>query len=73
MRRKLNPKYTVIYAVLGLTLLGVELRGVFGDGSGDTISEHYWWLQDKVPLVWVPMVGLLAWMAYHFKFQDPKD
>lgn len=73
MRRQLNGKYTVIYATLAAAVLGFELTGVFGDGSGDTISEHYWWLAENTNgLAHIPMVGLFAWLVYHFIFQSTK-
>lgn len=69
MRRKLNRHYTYIYAILGATVVGVELAGVFGDAKGDTISEHYWWLAEAAPTPWlvhVPMLAFFAWLIPHF-------
>ena len=73
MRRKLNRKFTIIYAVLAALVVGTELHGVFGSTEGDTISEHYWWLAESTnQLVHIPMVGLFGWLVYHFIFQATK-
>lgn len=73
MRRKLSRKHTVIYALLAALVVGTELHGVFGSTSGDTISEHYWWLAESTNgLAHIPMVGGLIWLAYHFIFQATK-
>ena len=57
--------FTIIYGVLGALIIGVELYGVVKKRRGDTISEHYWWVQKRAPWVRIFLLGFLIWLAVH--------
>lgn len=60
--------FSRIYLALGLAVLVVELYGAFKPTKMDTISEHWWWIQDRLPLRAgeILMTLFLAWLWVHF-------
>lgn len=68
----LNTSYALFLA-LGLPLLAVELFGVWrrpgGHAGGeDTISEAWWSIRNRYPLLTVAMAGFLLWLMFHFLY-----
>lgn len=65
----LNSRFTALYVGLGTMLAAIEIVGVVRDGSGDTISELYWWSADRVPIGGWPLhlvlLAGLGWLAAH--------
>lgn len=69
----LDPAFTAGYLLLGTALVALELVGVHRKGKGDTITEHWRWVDTALSthglLRWlwrVLTVGLLGWIALHF-------
>lgn len=59
--------FSRIYLALGLAILAVELYGVFKPTKMDTISEHWWWIQDALGWPAKVLITLfLAWLWIHF-------
>lgn len=68
---ELNPIFSVIYLIGFVVLVVVEIIGIRLKGKGDTITEHWrWieaWLSDR--WAWIFRVftgGLLIWTLLHF-------
>lgn len=67
----LHSSFVAGFLALGLPLIALELYGVARRpngraGGGDTISEMWWTLRNRYPVVTVPMVLFLLWLLYHF-------
>jgi hypothetical protein len=67
---KLNRKFSIVYLVLTVAIVVTEVIGVQRKGGGDTITEHWRWLDGHLwPWAkWalrVGTVGLLGWTALH--------
>lgn len=66
--------FVVGFLILGAALLTLELVGIDRKQGGDTITEMWHWLDDRLgkKLPWLQWflrvftVGLLAWTALHF-------
>jgi len=57
--------YTIGWASWALAGLALEIMALLDKrGSGDTLSEHIWWLLQWPP-VWFVALGLLLWVAVH--------
>ncbi len=66
--------YNGTLLVLLIVTTVVELIGVArnpkGPGGGDdTISEMWWTVRNRFPLLTLAMVAFLAWLAFHFVAQ----
>jgi hypothetical protein len=66
----LDPVFTVIYGVGFLVLLAAELVGLARKAPGDTITEHWRYIDGHLHgvLQWgwrVLTAGLLGWAALH--------
>jgi hypothetical protein len=66
---EINLVFTMVYLVLGIPLILLELYGIRRKDNGDTISENWYWLRNRVPVLVVPMVFFLGWLLYHFTFE----
>lgn len=68
---RLDRRFSLGYLLLAAGLVALEVFGVRRRGPGDTITEHWRWLDAKAwpPAKWalrVFTVGMLAWTALHF-------
>jgi hypothetical protein len=62
----LQAVYTAAYLLIGVVFATVELLGVWSRKRGDTLSEHWWWLQHRAPvLARLALVLFLAWLVPH--------
>lgn len=57
--------FTILFAVLGAAIIAVELWGVRRKGRFDTLSEHWWFIQDRLPFVRPLMVVFFLWLVLH--------
>lgn len=44
----------------------LESLAIADPQTGDTLSEHVWWLISYNEIVWVAGAGLMLWMTDHF-------
>ncbi len=62
---KLNHRYTWGWLIWGLLFALIEGLALFDPASGDTLSEHVWWLAEN-PVGWLAVAGFMAWLTTHF-------
>lgn len=67
----LDLTFTVILALLAGAVIGVELWAVARRRRGDTISEHAWWLFDRLPWLRVVYVVFVVWLTLHLLWHWP--
>ena len=61
--------WTAGWAVWVLLFIVLETWAVAA-GNSETLSHHIWWLRNNGPsIIFFLIVGLLAWLAYHFIFE----
>lgn len=58
--------FSLAYLALGAAILAIELAGAFGGARNDTISEHYWYVQERFPLgARIVLTIFLGWLWLH--------
>lgn len=71
---QLNPAFSITFLAGTAILLTAEIIGVYRRGKGDTITEHWRWvnltLNKRAPILgWAWRIftgGMLTWTALHF-------
>lgn len=69
----MNGWFTAVWLAWGAIFGVAEYRAVKRGRRGDTLSEHVWWLRDRIPFRlgrWL-IGGFLAWLAFHFIAEGP--
>jgi len=67
----LNPVFSITFLIGLVVLVVVEIIGVRRKGKGDTLTEHWRWIESWLPdgWAWVFRIftgGLLVWTLLHF-------
>lgn len=60
-------RYTWAWLIWVVWFVVWETLALLDDDNPETLSEHIWWIRNEGPSIVVfLLVGLLAWLVYHF-------
>ena len=56
--------YTLVWVFIVLTFIVFETFAILDPNTGDTFSEHMWWLTSS-PVMRLMVAGFVVWLLLH--------